>query len=340
MDRLKAFRVEMPEPGTLDRLSLCPFEPRPPQAGEIQIQVQALGLNLREVLRALGVYPDTGAHEGRALTFDGDCAGVVTAVGEGVHRFEVGDRVLACGPSVFASVATVSECATAAIPGDLTSAEAATIPIAFTTAHYATSHLARLQRNERILIHAATGGVGLAAVQLSQLAGAEIFATAGSDDKREFLRALGVPHVMNSRSLEFVSEIRQVTSGRGVDVVLNSLAGDFIPAGLSVLAPFGRFLEIGKRDIYENAAIGLLPFRNNLSFFAIDLQQMGPLDFAALLAEVTMMFTEGKLKPLPHRIFPIAEVTGAFRLMRRAAHIGKIVLSLEGVDPNVSSPTA
>ncbi|MGH2621008.1 MAG: type I polyketide synthase, partial [Anaerolineales bacterium] len=197
-------------------------------------------------------------------------------------------------------------------------------------------HLARLRAGERILIHAAAGGVGLAAIQFAQHVGAEIFATAGSPEKREFLRSLGVRHVMDSRSLDFADEVMALTGGKGVDVVLNSLAGDAIPKSISVLDAYGRFLEIGKRDIYQNSKLNLRPFRKNLSFFAIDLGRLfqeRPAVAGELLREVMQHIEAGHLRALPTRTFPISEVESAFRYMAQAKHTGKIALSLQ--DPEV-----
>ncbi|MEO0249699.1 MAG: type I polyketide synthase, partial [candidate division WOR-3 bacterium] len=196
---------------------------------------------------------------------------------------------------------------------------------------YALRHLGRMSRGERVLIHAAAGGVGLAAVQIAQQVGAEVFATAGSSEKRAFLSALGVRHVMDSRSLSFADEIREITGGQGVDLVLNSLAGEAIPKGLSCLAPYGRFLEIGKRDIYQNSKLGLRTFKKNLSFFALDLSQViadRPELINRQFGELMQLFEEKQLHPLPYRVFPLSDVVNAFRHMAQARHIGKIVISL------------
>ena len=162
--------------------------------------------------------------------------------------------------------------------------------------------LAQLQPGERVLIHAAAGGVGLAAIQIAQQIGAEVFATAGSDAKRDFLRSLGVQHVFSSRTLDFADEILEATERQGVDVVLNSLPGDAISKSLSILRAYGRFLEIGKTDIYQNRMIGLLPFQDNLSYFAIDLDRMlrqRPDTVRGLFAEVMEHFEQGDYRPLP-----------------------------------------
>jgi NADPH:quinone reductase-like Zn-dependent oxidoreductase/acyl carrier protein len=205
--------------------------------------------------------------------------------------------------------------------------DAAGIPIAFLTAMYGLTRLANLQRGERVLIHAAAGGVGLAAVQLAQRAGAEVFATAGSDAKRDYLRALGVRHVFDSRSLAFADEVRAATNGEGVHVVLNSLAGDFIPATLGVVRNGGRFLELGKRDILT--ADDVARTRPDVSYHAFDLGSeahadrtlLGPM-FADLLAGLS----DGTLRPLPVKVFAFANVIDGFRFMAQARHIGKIVV--------------
>jgi NADPH:quinone reductase-like Zn-dependent oxidoreductase/acyl carrier protein len=188
-----------------------------------------------------------------------------------------------------------------------------------------------------VLIHSATGGVGLAALQLAKRAGAEIFATAGSLEKREYLLARGIQQVMDSRSLSFADEILENTRGEGVDLVLNSLAGNAITKGLQILKPYGRFLEIGKRDIYQNSKMGLLPFQKNLSYFAIDLDKMSrerPEVVGGMLRELFGMIERHELTPLPLQTFPVSQVSEAFRMMAQAKHIGKIVVTLE--DSNAS----
>src|SRR6185503_19269029 len=215
-------------------------------------------------------------------------------------------------------------------------------PIVFLTTHYALNHVGALSRGEKVLIHSAAGGVGLAAVQLSKLAGAEIFATAGSPEKRQHLHDLGVEHVMDSRSLDFADETMRLTNGKGINMVLNSLAGNFIPKSMSLLQPMGRFLELGKIDLYQNNKLGLWPFRSGLSFSAIDmgwLIQNRPELSRTLLTEIMQMFEDRTLTPLPVKAFPASEATKAFRFMAQARHIGKIVLSLrEANAPVVSQP--
>jgi polyketide synthase 12/epothilone polyketide synthase D len=324
----RPYRLTTTRPGTLDGLTLQAFRRQPPGLGEVELEIFAAGLNFSDVMKALGIYP--GLSDG-PVAFGAECSGRITAVGEGVSRLRVGDEVLAVAPFAFGSH-TITRASFAAIkPAQLSFEEAATLPIAYLTACYALDHLAQLAAHESVLIHSASGGVGLAAVQVARRIGAQIFATAGSPEKRDFLRGLGIENVMDSRSLAFAEEVLERTSGRGVDAVLNSLAGEAITKGLAALADHGRFLEIGKRDIYHNTRLGLSPFRKNLSFFAIDLDRMmneRPARVGRLLGQIVDEVRAGMLAPLPQRVFPITDVGSAFRLMQQGKHIGKIVLSM------------
>jgi phthiocerol/phenolphthiocerol synthesis type-I polyketide synthase C len=180
-----------------------------------------------------------------------------------------------------------------------------------------------------VLIHGAAGGVGIAAIQVAKWLGAEIYATAGSDEKRDFLRLLGVDHIFDSRSLLLPTRSSN-RPGQGVDVVLNSLAGEAINRNFQVLKPFGRFLELGKRDFYENTKVGLRPFRNNISYFGIDADQLmlvRPELTRRLFAEIMALFADGVLHPLPYHTFEAEDIVDAFRYMQQARQIGKIVVT-------------
>jgi acyl transferase domain-containing protein/aryl carrier-like protein len=336
----ESFRLEITEPGTLENLELRANPRVSPAAGEVEIEVHAAGLNFVDVLKALGMAP---SFSDGSVSLGGECSGKITAVGEGVMAHQVGDEVIAIGSGCFGKYVTTDADLVQRKPPSLTFAEAATIPVAFVTANYALHHLGRLRATERVLIHAASGGVGLAAVQLAQLAGAEVYATAGSEEKREFLRSLNIRHVMDSRTLSFATEVLELTGGKGVDVVLNSLAGEAIPKGMSILSPYGRFLEIGKRDIYQNNHLQLDPFKNNLSFFAIDVERMyrdRPQLVGDIMHELLDRFEQQALKPLPHRIFPITEIESGFRLMAQARHIGKIVFSLNDQEVSIADTSS
>jgi myxalamid-type polyketide synthase MxaB len=322
------FRLELHGSGSLERLSARPTRRRPPGAGEIEIEVRAAGLNFSDVLKAMGLYPGLN---GGPVPLGIECAGTVACVGEGVAGLRPGDEVIAVAPFSFASHTTTAAGAVVPKPAGLTFEEAATIPIAYLTAHYALHHLARLQPGERVLIHAGAGGVGQAGIQICQAAGAEVFATAGSPEKRDFLRSLGVPHVFDSRTLAFAEEILQATGGEGVDIVLNSLPGEAIPRSLGLLRACGRFLEIGKTDIYQNRMLGLEPFKNNLSYFAIDLDRIlreRPGVVRSLFTDLMEQVRGGRYRPLPLTTFPAARAVGAFRYMAQRKNIGKVVLSL------------
>jgi thioesterase domain-containing protein/NAD(P)-dependent dehydrogenase (short-subunit alcohol dehydrogenase family)/acyl carrier protein len=210
---------------------------------------------------------------------------------------------------------------------------AVTIPIAFLTAYYSLHSLGQIRAGDKVLIQAAAGGVGLAALQIAKLAGAEVFETAGTTEKRELLRLLGADHVMSSRSLAFADEIKMLTGGRGVDIVLNSLAGEAIRKGIDCLAPYGRFLELGKRDIYQDNKIGLWGFRSNISFHAIDLSrviQHRPDFVREMLQRIVGHLAKGELSALPLRPFPVSRIVEAFRYMAQARHTGKVVITMDG----------
>ncbi len=322
------FRLATESPGVLDNLRLGLVARVTPGPGELEIRVVSAGLNFRDVMSAMGMLP--GYPDGLG-PLGYECAGVVTAVGPDVSEFRVGDEVVALGQHVFGSFAVVDTRLAVVKPRRVSFEEVVSIPVTFLTAYYALHHIGRIQKGESILIHAAAGGVGLAAVQIAQAAGATIFATAGSPEKREYLHSLGVESVMDSRSLRFADEIMQLTDGRGVDIVLNSLAGEFIAKSLSVLGPYGRFLEIGRRDIYGNSQLGLFPFQRNLSFSAIDLDRLQherPELVGALLRDIMAQVEAGCFTPLPLTVFPVTEAPDAFRYMAQAKHTGKIVISM------------
>jgi NADPH:quinone reductase-like Zn-dependent oxidoreductase/acyl carrier protein len=321
------YRLTAPKPGTLEGLVLETLSRRSPGAGEVEIEIVAAGVNFSDVMKALGMYP--GLPDG-PMPLGGECSGRITAVGEGVTELRVGEEVLAVAAFSLASHVVAKAELVVKMPRGLNFEEAATLPIAFLTASYALDSLGRLAAGERVLIHSASGGVGLAAIQLARRVGAEILVTAGTPEKRAYLRALGIDCVMDSRSMDFADLVMEHTSGRGVDVILNSLPGEAIPRGIAALADYGRFLEIGKRDIYQNSRLGLRPFRKNLSFFAIDLDRVireRPALAGSMLHDIAQRAGKGELAPLPHRAWPIDEAVDAFRFMQQAKHVGKVVLS-------------
>ncbi|HLF25325.1 MAG TPA: SDR family NAD(P)-dependent oxidoreductase [Anaerolineae bacterium] len=308
--------------GTLDNLSLAPLSRRAPGPGEVEIQAAATGLNFKDVMNALGMYP------GDPGPLGGECAGRVSAVGSGVAAVHIGDEVIALAGGSFAGYVIAPAAFVVRKPARLSFEEAATIAIPFITAHFTLNHLGNLRAGDRVLIHAAAGGVGMAAVQLAQRAGAEIFATAGSEEKRAFLKSLGVPHVMDSRSLDFADEIMALTQDKGVDLVLNSLAGEFIARSLAVLADGGRFLEIGKSGLLDKSQAAALG--RGIAYHIVDWSETARRDPAlirSMLIELVALIDAGELKPLPYRAFPLHAAADAFRFMMQAKHIGKIVVT-------------
>jgi NADPH:quinone reductase-like Zn-dependent oxidoreductase/thioesterase domain-containing protein/acyl carrier protein len=330
--------------GDMETLALRPFAPPEPGPGQIRIRVAASGLNFKDVAIATGLLPQeafAAGYVGAHLGFE--CAGVVECAGPGVTDFRPGDEVVALASAALSSHVITDACLAVPKPARLSFEEAATLPAAFLTAHYALCERAGMQRGETLLIHSATGGVGLAAIQLARRAGVTIFATAGSAEKREFLHALGIQHVLDSRSPSFAREIVERTGGRGVDIVLNSLAGDALAKSVSVLAPGGRFIELGKRDITENARLGLRPFAANASFAAVDVDRLlkDRLQYgAALFRGLIERVEAGELHPLPYRPFHISAARSAFRHMAQAKHIGKIVLTMQDAPVRVCVPSA
>ena len=326
------FKLDFTAPGQLRNLAWFAEQPKELAPDSVEIETKAVGLNFRDVMYTMGLLRDEAVENGFAGSSLGlEFAGIVKQVGSDVHDFKPGQAVMGFGAACFASHVETTANAIAPMPQGWSFEAAATVPTAFFTVYYALKHLANLQPGERVLIHGAAGGVGIAAIQLAQHLGADIYATAGTEEKRDFVRLLGVEHVYDSRNLDFAEEILADTHGEGVDVILNSLAGEAIRRNLQVLKPFGRFLELGKRDFFENTPIGLRPFKDNISYFGIDADQLlnGRPELAnKLFGEVMALFQEGVLYPLPHRAFSAPRVVEAFRAMQQSRHIGKIVLSM------------
>jgi myxalamid-type polyketide synthase MxaB len=335
------FRLQLKNLGVLDDLEIGPLVRRGPGPGEVEIGVRAAGLNFRDVLRALGMFrqyeESIGLGSVGPSTFGFECSGTVTAIGEGVRDFAVGDDVLAVATGSLSSHVTLPARYLCHKPASMTFDEAATIPLAYVTVYYALERLARLRPGQRVLIHAAAGGVGQAAVQWARRSGAEVFATA-SPSKWEFLKSQGVRHVMNSRTLEFADQVRTLTQGEGVDVVLNSLSGDFIPRSLSVLKPGGCFVELGALGIWDETEVARQGY--DVRYLAFDLVQeelRQPGLLGLLLHEVMDEFQRGALEPLPHAVFPIQDAVAAFRNMAQSKHVGKVIVSVPGSQQAASS---
>ncbi len=319
-----ALQLQSSGNGVLEDLTWKPAALPQPGPGEVAIEVRAAGLNFRDLMNALAMRSDNEA-------LGGECSGIVIAIGPDVTQFKPGDAVLGMARGSFGSVAIADVHFVVHKPEDISFAEAAALPIAYFTAYYCLEHIAKLKKGQKILIHAAAGGVGMAAVQVALRAGAEVFATAGSDTKRNFLHAMGVSHVLNSRTLEFADEILSLTDGQGVDVVLNSLSGEFIAKSVSALAKSGTFIEIGKRDIWT--AEQFAKEKPSASYQVIDLAALTeaePAKTSPIFKEVMELIRFGELKRLPITAFTASNAPAAFRHMAQAMQIGKIVITNHG----------
>ena len=320
-------RFAVESPGNLETLTPLQFERREPRGFEVEIEVARTALNFRNVMAAYGI--DLGDVAG-TVALGIECVGRIARCGEHAS-FAVGERVLGYAVDSLATHVITDSRLLARVPSQLTDEAAITIPVAFATAWHALVRQAQLQPGERVLIHSAAGGVGLAAIQVARLVGADVLATAGAEDKRAYLRYLGIKHVFDSRTTRFADEVREATAGIGVDVVLNSLSGDAIDAGLSVLASGGRFVELGKRDIVQNRQVGLGAFRANISYHVVDLDRLSrerPALVGTLIREVMGLAAAGRITALPRRTFAAAEVPDAFRFMATGQHIGKLVVDM------------
>jgi acyl transferase domain-containing protein/NADPH:quinone reductase-like Zn-dependent oxidoreductase/acyl carrier protein len=339
----EGYGLSLRDPGMSHRLVWEPQEVRAPEAGEVLVAVRAAALNYRDVMLATGLIPDDQPvpnSAGPALGLEG--AGEVVAVGAGVTGFQPGDRVFGSGIGWFSSHVSVRAEQLGHIPAGMAFTEAATLPAVFLTAQYSLERQARLRPGERVLIHGAAGGVGLAALQYARLSGAAVVATAGTPAKRALLHMLGVKHVLNSRDLRFAEDVKELTGGQGVDVVLNSLSGEAISRGLECLRPGGRFVELGKRDFYANTPLLLGPFRRNIAYFGVDVATLPvhmPEVAAEEFAELCRRVTDGRYRPLPHQVYSADRITDAFRSLRHSKHMGKVVIELGDPVP-VEQPVA
>lgn len=314
-------RLEITSTGLLDGVAFRPVSVGALAPTDVRLQVLAAGVNFRDVLLTLGMY------EGSPVPLGAECAGLVRDVGRDVRDLRPGMLVFGYVPGAFATQVDVPAAFLAPLPPGITPAMGAGLPVAYLTAMYGLERLARLEPGESVLIHGAAGGVGLAAVHLARRRGATILATAGSVARRRVLEQLGVQHVMDSRSLAFAEQVLAATGGRGVDVVLNSLAGDFLTASVRVLAPGGRFVEIGKRGILTHDA--MREMRPDASYFPFDLGADAERDRTLLrpmLDELSAALADGSLPPLPVTTYDLADAATAFRDMAQSKHAGKLVL--------------
>ncbi|MCM1020441.1 type I polyketide synthase, partial [Micromonospora sp. XM-20-01] len=316
------WRLDVTEKGTLENLALLPGPEAGGElpAGHVLVGMRASGLNFRDVVLALGMVPDQ-----EVLGNEG--AGVVLGVGPGVADLAPGDRVMGIFSGSFASAAVTDRRLVTRIPDGWSYTDAAAVPVVFLTAWYGLVELARLRAGESVLVHAAAGGVGMAAVQIARHLGAEVYGTAGPG-KWPALRDTGFDdaHLASSRSLDFADEFAHRTGGRGVDVVLNALRGEYVDASLRLLADGGRFVEMGKTDKRDPRRVAA--DHPGVSYQVFDLIEAGPEKIGAMLGELMALFAAGALRPLPRRTWDVRRAPEAFRFLSQARHVGKLALSI------------
>ncbi|MBZ4320425.1 type I polyketide synthase [Streptomyces huiliensis] len=336
-----AYRLAVDDIGLRYRLAWRPAAVPTPAPGQVVVSTRAAGLNYRDVAAAAGLVP--GAWPDRPVG-GLECAGVVAAVGPDVTDFSVGDRVAGMGRGCLGSHALCRADGLLRVPADMSFAEAATLPVVLATVHHSLVRLAGLRAGETLLVHGGAGGVGLAALRLARHLGARVIATAGTPAKRDLLRILGAEHALDSRTPHFADEVRDRTGGRGVDVVLNSLTGEAMRRSLELLAPGGRFVELGKRDVLADRALPLAPFEDNVAFFCVDLGSLwtdaAPALVRATVRELQEALDAGIHRPLPYSPFPAARVAEAFTRLQHSRHIGKLVITFDDPAPVPRPPAA
>ena len=330
------FSCDIGNPGSLN-ISFREAVVADPPAGHVQVKAKASALNYRDLMIAMGQYPEV---PGIPTNMGSDYAGIVTKVGAGVEEFKVGDEVIALSAGTiidgkvqpqchFINIFNASELQVVLKPPALSFEESAAIPTVFLTAFAGLVRLANIAAGESVLIHTATGGVGLAALEIAAWKKAEIFTTAGSPEKRAFLKQKGIAHPMDSRSLAFGEEVMELTKGRGVDVVLNTLSGDAMIKGIEILSPFGRFIQIDKKDIARNTLLPMNLLGKGIVFAVLDvsLYVIQPRMLKEQLMEVVGLFNAGIFKPIPCQTFSVGQVKEALNALSRSRHIGKLVLT-------------
>ncbi|KAH8678404.1 putative polyketide synthase [Xylariales sp. PMI_506] len=303
------------------------------EADQIEIQVRCVGLNFRDIMTAIGLV------KGSKDCLGNEATGVVLRVGSGVDHVKVGDRVAAVSNGLFSTRKVLPARDVIPIPEHFSFEEAATLPIVYLTVVYALMFLGQLTKGMSVLVHSATGGVGQAAIQICQMFGAEIYATVGNEEKVKYLvEKHNIPRhrIFNSRNTSFLQDVMRATSGRGVDIVLNSLSGDLLHASWNCVAKCGKMMEIGKRDILERGSVGLDMFQNNRTFYGIDLSSLHeekkdviPSTLSRLFKTLSQLVSGSHVKAIqPIHTFPAINLLDAFRFMKKGQHIGKIVITM------------
>ena len=329
----KNLKLKCRTPGLLDSLCFVETDPSSIPIGdmEVKIDIRATGINFKDVMMSLGhiSYRDLGQ----------ECSGIITAVGGKISDLALGDRVCAITRGSFATSVRTPHHVVAKIPSEMDFNLGASIPVVFCTAYYALINAGRLAYGESVLIHAAAGGVGQAAIMLSKYIGADIYVTVSSREEKEFLKSkynIEDHKIFSSRDVTFEEGMMRATNGKGVDVVLNSVAGEALIRTLNCLKPLGRFIEIGKRDLELNTRLDMNPFLKALSFIAVDLEILithSPELILKLLSNVMALIRDGSIQPVaPVTTYSMSDVEEGFRQMQTGKHMGKIVIEAQSDD--------
>ena len=327
-----AYQLVFKEKGVIDNLQFVSFQREEPVGSQVEVEVISSGLNFRDVMNVLGVYP------GDAGPLGGECVGKVVRVGSDVQEFKIGQKVfVSLAPACFGSHVISESSYVCPLPEGMNTNHAATLPVTFGTAYHALIDLAKIKAGDKVLIHAAAGGVGLAAIQIAQQQGAEVYATA-SASKQAYLKSIGVKHIYNSRDLSFADQIAEELGGAGIDIVLNSLAAKFIKPSMALLKDKGRYVEIGKADVWDDERVKA--HRPDMSYYDFDLVMEyleNPPKCRQIMDAILAGIEKGELRPLPQIVYPQSQAIDAFRLMSQGKHLGKIVLQNEDFNHAVVS---
>ncbi|CAF1213775.1 unnamed protein product, partial [Didymodactylos carnosus] len=330
------YNLELKEKGILDSLGFRQVIPKTLRSNEIEIEVYAAGINFKDIMNVMGLLSEKavkGSMAGNAIGLE--VSGIVTAKGSNVNNFEIGDQVIAGVANGFSGRVTTPHTSCMKKPKFLSHVQGATIPIVYMTAYYGLKYLARITNEDTVLIHSAAGGVGIACINVAKYFGAKIIATVGSKSRREFLEKeldIDPKYIFDSHSIRFYDDIMNITNGQGVDIIMNSLSGIFMDQSIKCLSSFGRFIEIGKVDIYKNKPLCLERFGNNISYFVEDIDRLSnqkPKLHKQLMNELEILFEQGHLKPIQFSEYPISQISSAFKCMTKNEHIGKLVVNME-----------
>ncbi|EAW17052.1 type I polyketide synthase [Aspergillus fischeri NRRL 181] len=320
-------KIDIKAYGSMESLCWCEDEPQPLGPDDVEVDIKYVGLNFRDIMISMGFL----GHKGQLGI---EASGIIRQCGKNIAQLHPGDRVIVAQPGLFRTRAIVPSSRCVSISPSMSLEEGASLAVVFGTALYCLMDIARLEKGQSVLIHAACGGVGLAAIQVCQMIGAEIYATAGSEAKADYLvHNMGIPRqrIFNSRDGSFLPALMGVTQGRGVDVVLNSLAGELLHASWKCVAEFGKMIEIGKRDFLEHGKLDMEAFGGNRAFFGVDLIRLGekPGLVSRLVAQAMALYEEGRITPVrPLEVVEASDIHRAFRLMQLGHHMGKMVVKM------------